>query len=60
MKRLVTVRSGGTMLAVVRGTKGRVFHSPLSHDVAAFHLDDVGELVRRGTAWTARIEPVAK
>ncbi len=33
--------------------KGRVFHSPLGHDVKAFQPAGVGELFRRGCAWTA-------
>lgn len=37
--------------------KGRVFHSPLGHDVAAFQAPAVGELFRRGCAWTARLDP---
>jgi|GEM_PF-431068 len=36
--------------------KGRVFHSPLGHDVQAFG-PAVGELLRRGTAWTAGLTP---
>jgi len=37
--------------------KGRVFHGPLGHDVAAFAAPGVGELFRRGCAWTARLDP---
>jgi uncharacterized protein len=33
--------------------KGRVFHTPLGHDVKAFQMPGVGELIRRGTAWAA-------
>lgn len=33
--------------------KGRVFHSPLGHDVKAFERPEVGELFRRGCAWAA-------
>jgi type 1 glutamine amidotransferase len=40
--------------------KGRVFHSPLGHDVASLTPAAVGELFRRGTAWAARLEPVAE
>ncbi|HEY3324176.1 MAG TPA: HEAT repeat domain-containing protein [Planctomycetota bacterium] len=39
--------------------KGRVFHSPLGHDVKAY-AGGAGELFRRGTAWAAGISPVAK
>jgi len=39
--------------------KGRVFHSPLGHDVQAFANAPVAELFRRGTAWAGRLEPVA-
>lgn len=37
--------------------KGRVFHSPLGHDAAAFSNPAVAELLRRGCAWTAGIAP---
>jgi len=36
---------------------GRVFHSPLGHDVKAFGTPAVGELFRRATAWAAGLEP---
>ena len=39
--------------------KGRVFHSPLGHDVKALTLPGVAELFRRGTAWAAGLSPVA-
>lgn len=39
--------------------QGRVFHSPLGHDVKAFAARGVGELLRRGTAWSAGLAPVA-
>ena len=39
--------------------KGRVFHCVLGHDVKALAPDAVGELFRRGTAWTAGLTPVA-
>ena len=39
--------------------KGRVFNSPLGHDVKAFQFPGVGELFRRGTAWAAKLLPVA-
>ncbi len=37
--------------------KGRVFHTPLGHDVRAFEMPGVAELMRRGTAWTASRDP---
>jgi len=37
--------------------KGRVFHSPLGHDAAAFGNPPVAELMRRGCAWVAGLEP---
>jgi type 1 glutamine amidotransferase len=39
--------------------KGRVFHTPLGHDVAALSAPGTAELLRRGTAWSAGIEPRA-
>ena len=36
--------------------RGRVFHSPLGHDVRAFN-PTVGKLFRRGSAWVAGLEP---
>ncbi|MBN1442679.1 MAG: ThuA domain-containing protein, partial [Planctomycetes bacterium] len=36
--------------------KGRVFHSPLGHDVKALEVEEVGALFRRGCAWAARLE----
>lgn len=33
---------------------GRVFHTPLGHDVAALQASGTAELIRRGTAWAAR------
>ncbi|MBI3191376.1 MAG: ThuA domain-containing protein, partial [Pedosphaera parvula] len=40
--------------------KGRVFLTTLGHDVTAYTGNPaVGELIRRGSAWTARSEPVA-
>ncbi len=38
--------------------KGRVFHSPLGHDVKAFKAPGVGELFRRGCAWAAGLPAV--
>lgn len=37
--------------------RGRVFHTPLGHDARAFGAEPVGELLRRGTAWAARLLP---
>ena len=47
------------MAFVLQYGKGRVFNSPLGHDVKAFRMPGVGELLRRGTAWAAKIPPVA-
>ena len=38
--------------------KGRVFHTPLGHDVRAFQNPGTAELIRRGCAWAGGIEPV--
>ncbi|HNS19816.1 MAG TPA: ThuA domain-containing protein [Sedimentisphaerales bacterium] len=45
------------MAFVLQYGKGRVFHSPLGHDVQAFG-PAVGELFRRGAAWAAGLTPV--
>jgi type 1 glutamine amidotransferase len=45
------------MAFVLQYGKGRVFHSPLGHDVKAFSVEAVGELFRRGCAWVAGIHP---
>jgi uncharacterized protein len=37
--------------------KGRVFHTPLGHDVKAIEIPDVAELIRRGCRWAAHREP---
>jgi type 1 glutamine amidotransferase len=37
--------------------KGRVFHSPLGHDVKAFGNPAAMALLRRGCAWTAGLDP---
>jgi type 1 glutamine amidotransferase len=37
--------------------KGRVFQTPLGHDVKAIRMPGVPELIRRGTAWAAGLEP---
>ena len=39
------------MAFVLAYGKGRVFHSPLGHDVKAFQAPGVGELFRRACAW---------
>ena len=38
--------------------EGRVFHSPLGHDVAAMSAPGARELFRRGCAWAAGLPPV--
>lgn len=40
--------------------KGRVFHSVLGHDTAAFAAKGPAELHRRGCAWAAGLEPVVE
>ena len=37
--------------------KGRVFHTPLGHDVRAIEMPGVAELVRRGCLWAAGRQP---
>ncbi|MBL7219616.1 MAG: ThuA domain-containing protein [Phycisphaerae bacterium] len=44
---------------VLKFGKGRVFHSPLGHDVRAFEAAGVQELFRRGAAWAGKLKPVA-
>jgi len=39
--------------------KGRVFNSPLGHDVPALSRPAVAELFRRGCAWTAFLPPIS-
>jgi len=41
------------MAFVLNYGKGRVFHSPLGHDGRAYASPGVGDLMRRGCAWTA-------
>ena len=41
------------MALTVRYGKGKVFNTPLGHDVKALQVPEVGELIRRGTAWAA-------
>jgi len=45
------------MAFVLNYGKGRVFHSPLGHDVKALTMPGVAELLRRGTAWAAGLPP---
>jgi len=40
--------------------KGRVFHSPLGHDVKAITNPNVAELFRRGCAWAAGLTVVSQ
>ena len=42
---------------VLQYGKGKVFHCVLGHDVKALANPPVGELFRRGTAWTAGLTP---
>jgi type 1 glutamine amidotransferase len=42
---------------VLKFGKGRVFHSPLGHDVKAFDAPGVQELFTRGTAWAGNLTP---
>jgi type 1 glutamine amidotransferase len=37
--------------------KGRVFHTPLCHDVKAVQMSGVAELLRRGCLWSAGRQP---
>ena len=37
--------------------RGRVFHSPLGHDAAAFANEGTDRLLRRGTSWAAGLDP---
>jgi type 1 glutamine amidotransferase len=39
--------------------EGRVFHCVLGHSAEALGVAEVGELFRRGTAWSAGLEPTA-
>ena len=38
--------------------KGRVFHTPLGHDVRAIQMPGTAELIRRGCAWAAGRDPL--
>ena len=46
------------MAFVLTYGRGKVFHCVLGHDVQALDNPAVGELFRRGTAWTAGLDPV--
>ncbi len=48
------------MAFVLRYGAGRVFHSPLGHDVRALAVPAVGALFRRGCAWAAGLDPAAQ
>lgn len=48
------------MVFVLNYGKGRVFHCPLGHNVAALTNEPVAELFRRATAWAAGLEAVEK
>jgi type 1 glutamine amidotransferase len=59
---LATSRSENTgkdhpMAFVLEYGKGRVFHTPLGHDVRSIEMPGVAELIRRGCLWTARQLP---
>jgi type 1 glutamine amidotransferase len=59
---LATARSKVTgkdhpMAFVFEYGKGRVFHTPLGHDVLAIEMPGVAELIRHGCLWTAGREP---
>lgn len=43
------------MAMTIEYGKGRVFNTPLGHDVKALETPEVGELIRRGTAWAAGV-----
>ena len=38
--------------------KGRIFHTPLGHDVRAIQMPGTAELIRRGCAWVAGRDPL--
>ena len=46
------------MAFILRYGKGRVFHSPLGHDVGAVTNPGAAELFRRGCAWSAGLSAV--
>jgi len=39
--------------------QGRVFHTPLGHDVRAIQVPGTAELIRRGCAWAAGLPPAS-
>jgi uncharacterized protein len=45
------------MAFVFQYGKGRVFHTPLGHDVRAIEMPGVAELTRRGCLWVAGRQP---
>ncbi|MBI5383757.1 MAG: ThuA domain-containing protein [Verrucomicrobia bacterium] len=45
------------MAFVLNFGQGRVFHTVLGHDTRAYASAGVGELLRRGCAWAAGVEP---
>ena len=45
---------------VLQYGKGKVFHCVLGHDVQALDNPAVGALFRRGTAWTAGLDPTTE
>jgi uncharacterized protein len=49
------------MAFVLEYGKGRVFHTPLGHDVRAIELPGVAELIRRGCLWAGKVplQPVS-
>ncbi len=46
------------MAFTLQAGKGRVFHTPLGHDVKALQMPGVAELIRRGCQWAAGRTPV--
>lgn len=59
---LATARSKLTgkdhpMAFVLEYGKGRVFHTPLGHDVRAIEMPGVANLIRRGCVWAAGRQP---
>ncbi|MFO7904418.1 MAG: ThuA domain-containing protein [Pirellulaceae bacterium] len=45
---------------VLSSGEGRVFHCVLGHDVKALSAAGPAELIRRGTAWTAGLDPAPR
>jgi len=45
------------MAFVLEYGKGRIFHTPLGHDVKAVTMPGAAELIRRGCLWAASKEP---